>query len=77
MKSIIPEITAILEQTSDMSSFWETLRVRMMAFIERSDSRQFTCFFGPVAYRRHLMYDQHGNAHYPVDETIGLKPNLT
>lgn len=95
MKSIIPEITAILEQTSDMSSFWETLRVRMMAFIadqlgefleqldealvayyktyygwksERCDQRQFTCFFGPVTYRRHLMYDQHGNAHYPVDD---------
>lgn len=101
MKPIIPEIAAILEQSTDMLSFWETLRVRMMAFIadqlgefleqldqaltayykthhgwriERSDERQFTCFFGPVTYRRHLMYDKNGNAHYPVDEAIGLKP---
>lgn len=101
MKPIIPKIAAILEQSTDMMSFWETLRVRMMAFIadqlgefleqldqaltaydkthhgwriERSDERQFTCFFGPVTYRRHLMYDKNGIAHYPVDEAIGLKP---
>ena len=41
---------------------------------ERSDQRQFTCFFGTVTYRRHLMYDKNGQAHYPVDEAIGLKP---
>ena len=101
MKPIIPEIASILEQSSDMLSFWETLRVKMMGIIadqlgefleqldqalvayyktyygwksERRDQRQFTCFFGPVTYRRHLMYDKNGNAHYPVDEAIGLKP---
>lgn len=101
MKPIIPEIASILEQSSDMLSFWETLRVKMMGIIadqlgefleqldqalvayyktyygwksERCDQRQFTCFFGPVTYRRHLMYDKNGNAHYPVDEAIGLKP---
>ncbi|WP_187119684.1 ISLre2 family transposase [Numidum massiliense] len=40
---------------------------------ERLDSREFTSFFGTVSYKRHLMYDRNGNAHYPVDEAIGLK----
>lgn len=41
---------------------------------ERKDQRQFTCFFGTVTFKRHLMYDKRGRAHYPVDEAIGLKP---
>lgn len=101
MNSIIAEIGGILEQSKDMLSFWETLRVRMKermseqfgAFLEqldeelveyykthrgwkyeRMDDRQFTCFLGPVSFKRSLMYDKRENAHYPVDEAIGLKP---
>lgn len=72
MAFIVDQLGEFLEQLDEALVAYDKTHHGWKA--ERSDPRPFTCFFGPVTYRRHLMYDQNSNAHYPVDEAIGLKP---
>src|SRR5690625_4135081 len=41
--------------------------------VERCDEKSLQFTFGHVRYRRTLMYDQEGQAHYPLDHWLGFR----
>src|SRR5690625_6414476 len=41
--------------------------------VERCDEKSLQFTFGHVRYRRTLMYDQEGQAHYPLDRWLGFR----
>lgn len=43
--------------------------------VERNDEKSLQFTFGNVCYKRTLMYDENGEAHYPLDEWLGFRKN--
>ena len=41
--------------------------------VERDDQKTILFSFGPVTFKRTLMYDENSEARYPLDEWLGIK----
>lgn len=41
--------------------------------VERHDEKSIQFTFGTVRFKRTLMYNEHGQAHYPLDEWLGFR----
>src|SRR5699024_2921014 len=49
-------------------------RKRMKGWkVERNDEKNFQFIFGNLRFRRTLMYDEDGKAHYPLDDWLGFR----